>query len=302
MAKPTVLMASLLAVIGWMALPAMLSGQGSAKTTDVLIKKGQYVLRAAGGCTCHQNPNSQGFSLSGGRPIETPFGTIYGTNITPDPETGIGNFSDEDFVKAMREGIGPDGVLYYPVFPFTSFTKMTDEDLLAMKSYLDSLEPVTNENKAPEFRFPYNNRLSLSVWRKLNFVSKRFAPQSDKGDLWNRGAYLSEALAHCGECHTPRTFMGKTNDNLYYAGSVDGPEGALSPNITPHEETGIGSWSQPDITWFLQWGFKPDGNDAQGLMGEVIEHGYQHLEDKDLEAMAIYLMSLEPIDNEVRVK
>ena len=124
MAQPTVLMTKLLTVIGLMALPSTLSGQDSAKTD--FIKKGQYVLRAAGGCTCHQNPNVQEFSLSGGRPIETPFGTIYGTNITPDPETGIGNFSDEDFVKAMREGIGPDGVLYYPVFPFTSFTKMSD--------------------------------------------------------------------------------------------------------------------------------------------------------------------------------
>jgi len=264
------------------------------------VERGEYALRAAGGCTCHSNPNMEEFSLSGGRPIETPFGIIYGTNITPDPETGIGGFSDDDFVKAMREGIGPDGKVYYPVFPYTSFTKMTDEDVRDMKAYLDSLAPVKNENKEPEFRFPYSQRSTISVWRGLHFDAERFEPSADKDAQWNRGAYLSEALAHCGECHTPRTFMGATDDDLYYAGSVEGPEGELAPNITPDETTGIGSWKTADITWFLQWGLKPDGNDTQGLMGEIIEHGYQQLTAEDLEAMAVYLESLPPIENQVR--
>ena len=264
------------------------------------VKRGEYLVQAAGGCTCHMDPDATEFSLAGGRPIKTPFGTIYGTNITPDPETGIGGWSDDDFAKAMREGIGPDGTVYYPVFPYTSFTQMTDEDVRNMKAYFDSLEPVRKENKEPEFSFPYSARSSISVWRGLHFDPKRYEPDSEQSDQWNRGAYLSEALAHCGECHTPRTFMGATDDDMYYAGSVEGPEGELAPNITPHDETGVGKWSIPDMTWFLQWGFKPDGDDSQGLMGEVIEHGYVNLTDEDLEAIAVYLRSLPPIDNEVK--
>ena len=263
------------------------------------IKRGEYLVQVAGGCTCHNNPANDTFSLAGGRPIATPFGTIYGTNITPDRETGIGGWSDEDFIKAMHEGVSPDGEVYYPVFPYTSFTKMTAEDLLDMKAYLFSLEPVSNANKEPEFRFPYSSRSSVRVWRGLNFDPQRFEVDPEKSEEWNRGAYLSEALAHCGECHTPRTFMGATDDDLYYAGSVEGPEGELAPNITPHEATGIGSWSTPDITWFMQTSFKPDGDDAQGLMGELVTQGYSFLTDADLSAIAVYLKALEPIENKV---
>jgi len=270
-----------------------------SQDTDA-VTRGEYAVRAAGGCTCHADPESETFSLAGGRAIATPFGTIYGTNITPDPETGIGRFSDEDFVKAMREGVSPEGSVYYPVFPYTSFTKMTDEDVRDIKAYLFSLDPVRKENKAPEFSFPYSMRSSVRVWRALYFDPKRFEPDPERNDTWNRGAYLAEALAHCGECHTPRTFMGASDDARYYAGSVEGPEGELAPNITPDEKTGIGSWSTADITWFLQTGFEPDGNDAQGLMGELVEHGYQYLEHSDLEAIAGYLETLEPIEKEVK--
>lgn len=265
-----------------------------------LVSRGEYLVQAAGGCTCHMDPDNDTFSLAGGRPIKTPFGVIYGTNITPDAETGIGSWSDEDFMKAMREGRSPDGEVYYPVFPYTSFTKMTDEDVQAMKAYLFSLDPVRRENKPNEFRFPYSSRSSVSVWRGLHFDPARFEPSPDKSDAWNRGAYLSQALAHCGECHTPRTFMGASDDDLYYAGSVEGPEGELAPNITPDEKTGVGSWSTADMVWFLQTSFKPDGDDAQGLMGEIITHGYSQLEESDLQAITVYLQSLPPIENEVK--
>lgn len=264
------------------------------------IQRGEYVFRAAGGCTCHADPDREELTLSGGRPIATPFGTIYGTNITPDPETGIGDWTDEDFIRAMREGISPEGHPYYPVFPYTSFTKMTDADVSDIKAYLFSLEPVRKENREPEFDFPYNNRTSVRVWRGLYFDPKRFEARADQTAEWNRGAYIAESLAHCGECHTPRTFMGATDDDLYYAGSAEGPEGELAPNITPDEATGIGKWSVPDMVWFLQTSFKPDGDDAQGLMGEIIDHGYRHLEESDLKAIAVYLESLEPIENEVK--
>ncbi|HXV61711.1 MAG TPA: cytochrome c [Vicinamibacteria bacterium] len=269
---------------------------------DTAIERGEYVFRAAGGCTCHHDPQGAIFSLAGGRPIATPFGTIYSTNITPDDETGIGGWSDPDFMKAMREGESPKGEPYYPVFPYTSFTRMTDVDLLDLKAYLFSLEPVVKENQPPELRFPYNSRNSIRVWRTLHFEPKPFEPRPERTSEWNRGAYLAEAVAHCGECHTPRTFMGATNEEMYLAGSVEGPEGQIAPNITPDEATGIGSWSIPDIVWFLQTSFKPDGDGAQGLMEEVVEHGYQHLEESDLKAIAAYLKSLEPIENAIRSK
>ncbi|HSF17939.1 MAG TPA: cytochrome c [Vicinamibacteria bacterium] len=269
---------------------------------DTAIERGEYVFRAAGGCTCHHDPASASISLAGGRPIATPFGTIYSTNITPDDETGIGGWSSPDFMRAMRKGESPEGEPYYPVFPYTSFTRMTDSDLLDLKAYLSSLEPVAKENKPPELRFPYNNRNSIRVWRALHFELKPFEPRPERTSEWNRGAYLAEALAHCGECHTPRTFMGATNDEMYFAGSAEGPEGQIAPNITPDEATGIGSWSVPDIVWFLQTGFKPDGDGAQRLMDEVVEHGYQHLEESDLKAIAVYLKSLEPIENAIRSK
>jgi mono/diheme cytochrome c family protein len=311
MTRPTIAGAGagtvLLALLSTFALSG-LSGQdeqrdpvAGARVGDA-IARGEYVYRAAGGCTCHSDPASESFSLAGGRPIKTPFGTIYGTNITPDAETGLGAFSDEDFARAMREGLSPKGDPYYPVFPYTSFTKMSDRDLADLKAYLFSLPPVKKENRPPDFRFPYSNRASVSVWRGLYFRPKRFENKADQSAEWNRGAYISEALAHCGECHTPRTFLGATNGALTYAGSRDGPEGELAPNITPDEKTGIGSWSVADVAWFLQTSFKPDGDDAQGLMGEVIEHGYGHLEEADLKAIAAYLRSLEPIENEVKAK
>jgi mono/diheme cytochrome c family protein len=269
---------------------------------DERVRKGEYALWAAGGCSCHRDPDREELTLSGGRAIKTPFGTIYGTNITPDPETGIGSWTDEDFVKAMREGISPEGHPYYPVFPYTSFTKMTDEDVLDIKAYLFSLAPVRKENRAPAFSFPYNSRASVRVWRGLYFEPGRFEPRPSQSEEWNRGAYITQALAHCGECHTPRTFLGATDADLYYAGSSDGPEGELAPNITPDESTGIGSWSVPDIVWFLQTSFKPDGDDAQGLMAEAIELGYSHLKESDLKAIAVYLKSLPPIENEVKAK
>ncbi len=276
-------------------------GTASAQDAEA-IKRGEYVYRATGGCTCHSDPAASELSLAGGRPIETPFGTIYGTNLTPDPETGLGDWSEGDFIEAMTEGVSPDGKNYYPVFPYTSFTKIKRKDLSDLWAYLKTLAPVKKENKEPEFGIPYKFRASLTPWRALYFERGTYEPDPEKSAEWNRGAYISTALAHCGECHTPRKTLGAPDKDLYYAGSVEGPEGELAPNITPHEETGIGGWSQEDIVWFLQTAFKPDGDDSTGLMGEVITNGYVQLEASDLEAIAIYLKSLAPIENEVKAQ
>jgi mono/diheme cytochrome c family protein len=240
--------------------------------------------------------------MAGGRPIKTPFGNIYSTNITPAPNTGIGKWSDADFLKAMTEGIGPDGTQYFPVFPYTSFTKMTQQDLLDLKAYLFSIPPVEHANKSPGLRLPFGWRFNIRFWKWLFFQPGTFQPDTTQSSEWNRGAYLATALGHCGECHTPRNLLGGLKADMSYAGAADGPEGELAPNITPHTETGIGAWSTPDIVWLLQTGFKPDGDDTQGLMSELIENGYKHLTEADLQAVAAYLRTLKPMHNKIQAK
>lgn len=263
------------------------------------IQRGKAILQAAGGCSCHTDEKHAGALLAGGRPIKTPFGTIYSTNITPDPKTGIGTWSEADFLTAMTQGRGPDGVHYFPVFPYTSFTRMTEQDVRDLQAYLFSVPPVEQTNKPPELRLPFGWRGGLVVWRWLNFRPGTLQPRSDQSAEWNRGAYLATALGHCAECHTPRNVLGGLKTTMAYAGSADGPEGELAPNITPDDATGIGKWSVADIVWFLQTGLKPDGDDAQGLMSVVIENGYKHLPEADLRAIAVYLRSLPPMRNKV---
>lgn len=281
-----------LLLLGWAVVPAPAQDEAA-------IQRGEYIFRASGGCSCHTDLKNQGPFLAGGRPLKTPFGVIYSTNITPDPKTGIGRWSDEDFMKAMTQGIGPDGTYYYPAFPFTSFTKMTERDLRDLKAYLFSVPPVERENKPPELRFPFNWRSGMVLWRSLYFRPGVFQPVPAHGEEWNRGAYLATAVAHCGECHTPRDSMGGLRTDLHFAGSREGPEGELAPNITPDPETGIGGWSLTDIVWFLQTGMEPDGDATEGLMNEVIEQGYHQMKEADLKAIAVYLKSLQPIRNRV---
>jgi mono/diheme cytochrome c family protein len=281
-----------LLLVGFVVLPAW-------GDEPVAIQRGKAVFQTAGGCSCHTDDKHSGAFMAGGRPIKTPFGTIYSTNITPAPKTGIGTWSEADFRRAMTQGAGPDGRHYFPVFPYTSFTRMTDQDVQDLQAYLFSVPPVEQANKSPELRFPFGWRAGLVVWRWLNFRPGTFQPRSDQSAEWNRGAYLASALGHCAECHTPRNWLGGLKTTMAYAGSADGPEGELAPNITSDEATGIGTWSVADMVWFLQTGFKPDGDDAQGLMSVMIDNGYKHLPEADLRAIAVYLRSLPPIRNKV---
>lgn len=270
------------------------AGQESAA-----VERGAYVFRAAGGCSCHTDVSNDGAFMAGGRPIATPFGSIYSTNITPDPVTGIGAWSDEDFLRAMTQGVGPSGQQYFPVFPYTSFTRMSRQDLLDMKAYLFSLTPVAQANRPHEMRAPFGWRIGVRAWKLLYFQPGPMKPEPDRSPEWNRGAYLARALGHCEECHTPRNLFGGLQRGSRYAGTVDGPDGELAPNITPDPDTGIGSWSSADLVWFLQMGLKPDGDDTQGLMSELIETGYSHLGEEDLRAIADYILSLPPIHHKV---
>lgn len=270
---------------------------------DTQLERGRDVFYSTGGCSCHTNYPGEGDDaplLAGGRPLETPFGVYYSTNITSDPETGLGRWSDADFVRAMREGLSPEGQHYFPVFPYTSFAGLGDQDLVDLKAYLDSLPRIERQNRDPDAFFPFSWRATLIGWKWLNFDPKRIEEDRDRTAQWNRGNYLVHAAAHCGECHTPRTLSGGLDRSMWLAGSRDGPEGELAPNITPHAETGIGSWSVSDLVWYLEMGLKPDGDDTQGLMSEVIEHGYANLPASDLEAIAIYLKSIPAIENDVR--
>ncbi len=266
------------------------------------VQRGKAIFHATGGCGCHTDVKHKGPFMAGGRPIATPFGNVYATNITPDTETGIGSWGDADFIAAMTKGLAPDGKHYFPVFPYTSFTRMTRQDLLDLWAYLRSIPPVRRANEPHTLRFPFGWRFGLAGWKWLYLKSSPLQADPTQSAEWNRGAYLVNAQAHCGECHTPRNVMGGLKAAMRYAGAVDGPEGQLAPNITPDESTGIGDWTIADMVWYLQTGLKPDGDDTQGLMSEVIEHGYQHVPEADLRAIAVYLRALKPIVNKVEPK
>jgi mono/diheme cytochrome c family protein len=282
-----------------LALTAPSANTASAEATANLVERGKHVLEATGGCTCHTDVKSGGEPLAGGRPMETPFGVFYSTNITPDRETGIGAWTDADFLRAMHEGRAPDGSAYFPVFPYPSFTGMSEDDVLALKAYLFSLPPVRKANRAPDAPPPFSWRIGAWAWQLVFFRPARFAPDPAKPASWNRGAYLSTAVAHCGECHTPRNLAGALDRSQWMIGSEDGPEGELAPNITPDPDTGLGHWTRTDLVWFLQTASKPDGDDSTGLMKEVIESGYTHLPESDLQAIGEYLESLPPVRNEL---
>lgn len=261
------------------------------------LQRGAYLFAAANCGGCHTDVKNRGALLAGGRPLETPFGTFYTPNITPDRETGIGAWSDEDFVRALREGVSPDGSHYYPAFPYTSYTRISDNDMLAIKAYIFSLPPVRQENRAHELDFPYGWRFLLGPWKMLNFTPGPFVADPARSESWNRGAYLVEALGHCGECHTPRNAWGGLDRKRWLAGTADGPEGDKVPNITPDPATGLGSWSDSQITGVLRTGLLPDGDVVGSAMGEVVDWGTSRLTNDDRAAIAEYLKSLEPIAN-----
>ena len=264
------------------------------------VARGAYVLRAAGCATCHTDVAGGGAFLAGGRMLSSPWGAIAAPNITPDSETGIGGWSDEDFVRALRDGKSPEGRTYYPAFPYTAYADMRREDMLDLKAYLDTVEPVAAPNKPHALRFPFSVRLFLHPWRWLFFERETDAAAPAGDERLARGRYLVETMGHCAECHTPRNMLGALKPGLHLAGSRYGPGGLSVPNITPDVETGIGSWSEVDLAFFLRTGFTPYGDDVQGEMREAIDDGLRHLTQEDLEAMAAYLKAVPAIRNPVR--
>ena len=277
-----------------LALALLVSAPGRADQAQ--LDRGAYLFSAADCGACHTNVKAKGPLLAGGRPLKTPFGTFYTPNITPDPQTGIGRWSDADFTLALRRGVSPGNDHYFPVFPYGSFTKMTDQDILDLKAYIFSLPPVSQANREHDIDFPFGWRFSVWFWKQLNFTEGPMVPDAARSPEWNRGAYLAEALAHCGECHTPRGWFGGLETSLAMSGTTDGPEGQKVPNITPDKDTGIGSWSPKDVVRVLRTGQLPDGDFVGSVMGEVV-NGTSKLTDADRQAIAVYLQSLPPIAN-----
>lgn len=269
---------------------------------DEQLRYGEYVLHAAGCVSCHTDHDNKGPFLAGGRALETRFGTFYTPNITPHPQFGIGRWSDTDFVRALTEGVGLHGENFYPVFPYTSYTRMKRADLLALKAYLFSVKPVARENKPHELAWYVRSRSLLWFWKLLYFDAGEHRADPNKPPNWNRGAYLVTGMAHCGECHTPRNFLGAPRADLRYAGTTDGPDGGLVPNITPDPKTGIGRWRASEIAEYLHSGATPDGDFAGGLMAEVIDDGLRYLDDADIQAIVTYIRSVPPIEHKVERK
>ncbi|MDP6993089.1 MAG: cytochrome c [Woeseiaceae bacterium] len=260
-----------------------------------LVERGQYLTYAGGCISCHTEDADDAVPLAGGRAMETPFGTFYSPNITPDEETGIGGWSEGDFVNAFWEGVSPDGEHYFPSFPYTAYTGVSREDLLAIRAYLMSLEPVSNESPEHDLAWYMDTRLAAGGWKALNFEPARFEPDPERDQQWNRGAYLVRHLGHCGECHTPRSATGVLVADEEFAGSEFGDEHI--PNISSHRVDGIGRWSLSDIEYFLDIGMLPDGDFTGSSMVAVIEDNTSKLTREDRLAIAAYMKSVTPVEN-----
>lgn len=250
-------------------------------------KRGEYLAQAGGCAGCHTQQKKGAAAFAGGRALQTSFGTFYGPNITPHPEAGIGRWSEADFVRAMRHGQRPDGASYFPAFPYPSFTRIVDDDLTHLWAYLRSLPPSAEENRAHDLRFPYGWRPLVKVWKWLFFTPGPL-PDTGANAVLNRGRYLVLALGHCGECHTPRNFLGALKMDSLLAGG-EGPEGKRIPNLTPAR---LKSWSDAELEEYLRTGTTPDGDSASATMEEVILNTTSKLTAEDLQALIAYLRSV----------
>lgn len=280
------------------ALVFMAQSWADSSTADVsLLERGEYLVTAANCTSCHSKSGAAPFA--GGVKFTTQFGTIYSTNITADPETGIGHWTQAQFRRAMRQGVRPNGEHLYPVFPYTAFAKLTDSDVNAMFAYLRSLPPVRARAPENQLSFPFNQRWLLGLWKMMFFEERRFESDVSRSAEWNRGAYLVEALGHCGACHSPRNFLGAQRASAALTGGTyldTVPGGRIRPwsavNLTP-AASGLGPWSVDDLEAYLKMGINPYAT-SFGPMNDVITNSTRHLRDRDLRAIAVYLKGLSP--------
>ena len=279
----------LLAAVLLLAGNAVVRAQGPDKQSFEVIEHGRYMATAADCTACHTAKGGQQFA--GGGALETPFGTLLAPNITPDVPTGIGGWTDDQFVNAVQNGIGHGGIHLYPAMPYAYYTKMTREDVIAIRAYLDTVQPVRNLVQANQLPFPFNQRETMIGWNELYFRPGEFKPDPGKSAEWNRGAYLVEAAEHCGLCHTPKNAMGGDENSQAMQGSV--LQSWYAPNLTGNRRIGVGDWSTDDIALYLKTG-RNRYDIASGPMADAVAHSTSHLTDADLRAIAVYLKDLPP--------
>jgi len=282
-------------LLGVLSLPATAAAQAPSAAD---IARGKYVFGATGGCGCHTVPKQP--VNAGGRKYDGPYGTVYSTNITPDRETGIGGWTDEQLITAIRLGRRPNGERLVPVHPYTVFNGMAEEDVKALVVFLRTVPAVKRANLPKKLSVPMFESVFLPTWLAA-FAPRETPPTAVPTSGTARGEYLVRAVAHCGECHTPRTMTMATDNSRFLAGSPKGPEDSEVPNITPDKTTGL-QWSEEEIADYLGTGNKPDGDVAGGLMGEVIEGtlaGYRDMTKADRLAIARYLKTIPPIKNKI---
>ena len=252
------------------------------------IQQGKYLARAGDCKSCHTAEGGKPYA--GGRPVPTPFGMVYSANITPDPDTGIGAWSEDDFYRAMHDGIDREGQRLYPAFPYPWYTHMTRGDVDAIKAYLDTVKPVRQVDRAPKLGWPFSMRSMLAVWDKLYLHAKAFQPDPKRSAEWNRGKYLVDGPGHCGACHTSKNMLGGPDTSHPMQGGM--AEHVFAPNLGAGERDGLGGWTKTDIVEYLATGSNRHAT-AAGPMAEVVQASTQYLKQRDLEAMATYLKSLE---------
>lgn len=292
-----VLLAALAAAAGFVWLTNFRGGgriddtpPAAAPTADQ-VSRGAYLARAGNCMLCHTERG--GTPYAGGRPVETPFGTVFAGNLTPDPETGIGGWSAAHFRRALHEGRSRDGRLLYPAFPYTHFTLVTPADADALFDYLRSLPPVRRPNRSHELRWPYSTQAALAVWRTLYFRQGAHQPEGNRTPEWNRGAYLVRGLGHCGACHGARNVLGATASLLDLSGGLIPMQNWYAPSLASPSEASVAGWPLEQTVQLLQDGRSPRGV-ALGPMADVVLHSTQYLEPADLRAIAVFLKSLPP--------
>lgn len=263
------------------------------------MDRGEYLYKLSGCENCHTDREHNGARLAGGRKLVTPLGVFSTPNITPDKETGIGKWREADFKRALRKGISPSGYHYYPSFPYTAYTRLTDDDIKALWRYLGGVPAVHRANEPHALPWYLRFRPLLAVWKWLYFDAGAYQPVVEKSREWNQGAYLVQGPGHCSECHTPRNSLGGFRKDLYLAGTTTGPEGSVVPNITPDLKFGIGKWKASELAQYLESGIRSDGDCAGSLMAEVIDNGLKYLSPGDLKGITTYVFDQPAVANPV---
>ena len=269
------------------------TGTPSDLTATDPLARGRYLTQAADCEACHTAEGGKPFA--GGRPFQTDFGTLYSPNITPDAATGIGSWTDADFLRALHEGVGKQGRHLYPAMPYAAYTYLTDQDALAIKAYIASVPPVANVVPADQLSFPFNQRGLMAIWAALYDPNRRFEAAPDRSPEWNRGAYLAEALGHCGECHTPRTLLQALNNRRKFGGGM--AEGWRAYNLSSDPQSGIGTWSAEEMQNYLATGHSRNRGSAFGPMALAVHLSLENMTPSDMRAITTYVRSVPPVSS-----